>query len=123
MAEEVSAAKGEMLFCEGCDADKFYVLLEGNVTLSMKLTSSPENLVLGVIKDYGQSFGWSVIVSAKHYTATAECKEDSRLIAFRGDALFDFMRNNKDVGFDIAMRMAEIVSSRLRYYRVLMKTF
>ena len=121
--EEIPAKAGEVLFCEGCEADKFYILLEGNVTLSMKLTSRPENLVLGVINKYGQSFGWSVVVAGKHYTASAEAKEDSRILAIDGDDLKEFLNRDAEIGFTIAMRMVEIVSSRLRYYRVLLKTF
>ncbi len=121
--EEIHAKAGEVLFCEGCEAEKFYILLEGNVSLSMKLTSRPENLVLGVINKYGQSFGWSVVVAAKHYTASAEAKEDSRILAINGDELKKFLEKDPEVGFPIAMRMVEIVSGRLRYYRVLLKTF
>ncbi len=123
LANEIHAKAGEKLFCEGCEADKFYILLEGSVALSMKLTSRPENLVLGVINQYGQIFGWSVVVSARHYTATAECKEDSHLISFSGKDLRAFLEKDPEIGFTIAMRMVEIVSSRLRYYRVLLKTF
>jgi CRP-like cAMP-binding protein len=121
--DEIHAKAGEVLFCEGCEADKFYILLEGNVTLSMKLTSRPENLVLGVISKYGQCFGWSVAISANHYTASAEAKEDSRILAINGGDLKEFLNGDPDTGFKIAMRMVEIVSSRLRYYRVLLKTF
>jgi CRP-like cAMP-binding protein len=121
--EEITSKSGEQLFCEGCEAEKFYILLEGNVTLSMRLTSRPENLVLGVINKYGQSFGWSVVVAAKHYTASADTKEDSRILAINGDDLKKFLQKDPEVGFPIAMRMVEIVSSRLRYYRVLLKTF
>ena len=120
---EIDAKAGEVLFCEGCEADKFYILLEGNVTLSMKLTSRPENLVLGMINKYGQSFGWSVIVEGKHYTASAEAKEDSHILAIKGDDLKKFLEKDPEIGFPIVMRMVEIVSSRLRYYRVLLKTF
>ena len=123
MSEEIQVKAGEVIFCEGCPADKFYILLEGNISLWMKLTSRPESLVLGIINKRGQSFGWSVVVSAQHYTATAECKEDSKLLAFNGKTLMDYMKKDTDVGFILAMRMAEIVSSRLRYYRVLLKTF
>ena len=123
IGEEVKVKAGEVIFCEGCSADKFYILLEGNISLWMKLTSRPENLVLGIINKRGQSFGWSVVVSANHYTATAECKEDSRLLAFNGKSLIDYMKKDTEVGFVLAMRMVEIVSSRLRYYRVLLKTF
>jgi len=121
--EEIKVKAGDVLFCEGCEADKFYMLLEGNVTLSMKLSSRPENLVLGVINKYGQSFGWSVVVSANYYTASAEAKEDSRVIAIKGKDFRKFLEKDPEVGFTIAMRMVEIVSSRLRYYRILLKTF
>lgn len=121
--EEIHTKAGEVLFCEGCEADKFYILLEGNLTLSMRLTSRPENLVLGMINKYGQSFGWSVIVAGKHYTASAEAKEDSRILAINGDDLKKYLEKDPEVGFPIVMRMVEIVSSRLRYYRVLLKTF
>ena len=121
--EEIEVKAGDVIFCEGCEADRFYILLKGNITLSMKLTSRPENLVLGVINKFGQSFGWSVMVSAKHYTATAECKEDARLLTFNGDDFLAYMNQNPIPGFLISKRMVEIVSSRLRYYRVLLKTF
>ena len=121
--EKISAKAGDNLFCEGCEADKFYILLEGNVTLSMKLTSRPENLVLGVINKYGQSFGWSVVVSGKHYTASADAKEDSRIISINGKDLKEFLQSDSEIGFVITSRMVEIVSGRLRYYRVLLKTF
>lgn len=121
--EEMSLKAGENFFCEGCEADKFYILLEGTVTLSMRLTSRPENLVLGMINKFGQSFGWSVVLSANHYTASADAKEDSKVIAINGDLLRNFLDSDPVIGYKIAMRMVEIVSSRLRYYRVLLKTF
>jgi CRP-like cAMP-binding protein len=121
--EEISFKAGENIFCEGCEADKLYILLEGYVSLWMKLTSRPENLVLGAINKYGQSFGWSVIIQAAHYTASADAKEDSRMLAINGEDFREFLEIDKEVGFDVAMRMLEVVSSRLRYYRVLLKTF
>ncbi len=121
--QELEIKAGESIFCEGCEAEKFYILLAGNVSLWMKLTSRPETLVLGVINKYGQSFGWSVILEAENYTASADTKEDSRLLAISGKDFRNFLESDKEIGFDIAMRMVEIVSSRLRYYRVLLKTF
>ena len=121
--EELEVKAGESLFCEGCEADKFYILLEGNVSLWMQLSSRPESLVLGVINKFGQSFGWSVVLEAAHYTASADAKEDSRILAIRGEDFRNFLNRDKEIGFDIAMRMVGIVSSRLRYYRVLLKTF
>jgi len=121
--EEMTLKAGDEIFCEGCEAEKFYILLEGNVSLWMRLTSRPETLVLGVINKFGQSFGWSVIVSKGHYTASAEVKEDSKILAVTGEDFRDFLSSDKEIGFDIAMRMVEVVSSRLRYYRVLLKTF
>ena len=121
--EELNVKAGEEIFCEGCEAEYFYVLLEGNISLWMRLTSRPESLVLGVINKFGQSFGWSVIVSKGHYTASAEAKEDSKIITVKGEDFREFLRSDKVIGFDIAMRMVEVVSSRLRYYRVLLKTF
>jgi CRP-like cAMP-binding protein len=121
--EEMEVKAGENFFCEGCEADKFYILRQGNVTLSMRLTSRPENLVLGVINKFGQSFGWSVVLAAHNYTASADAKEDSSVIAISGNDLRNFLDSDPVIGYTIAMRMVEIVSSRLRYYRVLLKTF
>ena len=123
LCEEIYVKAGDQLFCEGCEAEKLYILLEGNITLSMKLTSRPENLVLGVINNYGQCFGWSVIVAANYYTASADAKEDSRILAINGKDFKEFLKKDPETGFTIAMRMVEIVSSRLRYYRILIKTF
>ncbi len=121
--EEFDVKAGENFFCEGCQTDKFYILLEGNVTISMKLSSRPENLVLVVINKFGQCFGWSVVSDAQNYTASADAKEASRVIAIRGKDLLRFLNSDPHVGYPVAMRMVEIVSSRLRYFRVLLKTF
>jgi CRP-like cAMP-binding protein len=121
--KQVSYKAGENIFCEGCEADKLYILLEGYVSLWMKLTSRPENLVLGAINKFGQSFGWSVLIKAAHYTASADAKEDSNMLEINGEDFRNFLEEDKEVGFDIAMRMLEMVSGRLRYYRVLLKTF
>lgn len=121
--EDIFVKAGEEIFCEGWKADKFYILLEGNVSLWMRLTSRPESLVLGVMKEYGQSFGWSVIIENGFYTASADAKEDSKILAINGKEFTDFLSSDKEIGFDIAMRMVEIVSNRLRLYRILLKTF
>lgn len=123
IAEEMNFAQGAIIFREGARAEYIYVLLEGKVTIRVHLTSRPENLTVSVINKPYQAFGWSGVVSPNHFTASALCESDCRVLAIPGKELMEMLREDPLAGFLIMCKISEMISSRLRSTRqVLVKT-
>lgn len=120
---EVSVQKGDFVFREGEKADKLHFLLSGSIALRVKLTSRPESVTVSFVSTPYQSFGWSGIVSPYHYTSSAECDEDSRLLIIPAEPFMKLMEANPHAGFQVMKRIAEIIADRLRNSRqALLKT-
>jgi CRP-like cAMP-binding protein len=118
LCSEVETKQGEVLFSEGQPAKYLYLLLDGAINLQIQLTSRPEQIIVAVINQWGQSCGWSSIVAPNHYTSTAVCVAAARLLVIDGSAFLQFMERNPAVGFRLLLRISGIISSRLRNSRV-----
>jgi len=67
--------------------------------------------------------GWSGFMPPNYYTASAICQEDSHLLAFDGSAFNRLLEENRELGFTIMRRIAEVISQRLRTIQsVVLKT-
>lgn len=80
-----SHGKGGFLFREGDPATYSYVLLRGHVDLILGETGH----VVFVVNQPGETFGWSCFISRDVYTATAVCREPTRLLKMHRE---DFQR-------------------------------
>ena len=123
LGTEETYAKGDLIFKEGEDANCLHFLINGSVSLLVKLTSRPESITVSVAKNAYESFGWSGIVPPYHYTATAKCTEDARVMVIPGDKLMDILFQDPKSGFIVMQRITQIIASRLRNSRqALLKT-
>lgn len=123
MGEEQSFPQGETIFREGERADKLHFLLQGEVLLRVKLTSRPESITVSVVSQKFESFGWSGIVPPYHYTASAVCETDCKILTIPGVKFMKLLEENPEAGFAVMQRLIELVSNRLRNSRqVLLKT-
>lgn len=116
--EEVSCRQGEVLFREGHKAERLYILSEGEIHISIQLSSRPERLTMSVIDEPGQVLGWSALVAPYQYTASALCKTDGRLLAIDGQALMQVLKQDPTMGFVIVQRLVEVIGARLRHTRI-----
>lgn len=124
ISEEVTCKDGQVIFQEGQKADCIYILHEGKVTLQVQLTSRPEKLNVAILSLPSQAFGWSAVVAPYYYTATAICKEDTRLIKINGQNLIKVLEEDRDAGYLFMMRIAQMISNRLTVSRqTLFRTF
>lgn len=124
IAEEVNCEDGEIIFQEGDQAACIYILHKGKVNLQVQLTSRPENLIVAVLSKQSQTFGWSGVVAPYYYTATAKCKAETRLIKLNGKELIKILDDDKHAGYLFMMRIAQMISNRLRISRqALFRTF
>ena len=123
ISDEVEVKQGEFVFREGEKADKLHFLLHGSVALRVKLTSRPESLTVSFVSTPYQSFGWSGIVAPNHYTSSAECDEDSKLLITPAQPFIKLLEKYPEAGFKVMQRIAEIIADRLRNSRqALIKT-
>ena len=117
-AEDVRCSAGNTLFHEGDEATHFYVLIKGEIDLRVHLSSRPEYVTVASLQHAGEALGWSGLVPPHHYTASAVCQKDTRLLAFRGAAFMAELENDPEAGFIVMRRVAEIIASRLRNARM-----
>jgi CRP/FNR family transcriptional activator FtrB len=123
LCEEVTCQKGEVLFWEGDPAEYVYILLEGEITIYVQLSSSPGRVTVSVVNQPFETLAWSGAVSPHRYSASALCETDCRLLEINGKALMAMLEQNPTVGFVVVRRLAEVISGRLWNTRVsLIKT-
>jgi CRP-like cAMP-binding protein len=123
LGREVAVRKGESVFREGEKADSLHFLINGSVALRVQLTSKPESVTVSFVSTPYQSFGWSGIVAPNHYTSSAECDEDSKLLIIPAAPFMDLLEHNPESGFKVMQRVTEIIADRLRNSRqALLKT-
>ena len=123
LGEEMSFSQGDSIFREGEKADKLHFLLEGEIVLKVKLTSRPENITVSAVSQQYESFGWSGIVPPYHYTASAICEADCKVLTIPGEGFMKLLNDNPAAGFTVMQRLTELIASRLRNSRqALLKT-
>lgn len=123
LGEEISFSQGDTIFREGEQADKLHFLLDGELVLKVKLTSRPEYITVSAVSQRFESFGWSGIVPPYHYTASAICETNCRVLTIPGVRFMKILEDNPAEGFAVMQRLTELISSRLRNSRqALIKT-
>ena len=103
LCQEVTCAEGEMLFREGQEAKKLYILLEGKINLQVWLASQRQQITVEVISQPYQTIGWSGLVPPYFYTSSAACQTNSRFLAMDGAAFYRLLEQDPFTGF-VVMR-------------------
>ena len=123
LGDEDSAAQGDFIFREGQKADKLHFLISGSIALRVKLTSKPQHVTVSFVNQPYSIFGWSGVVSPNHYTASAECEEDTKFLVIASVPFMKLLEQNPESGFKVMRRITEIIADRLRNSRqALLKT-
>jgi|ERR1035437_9082947 CRP-like cAMP-binding protein len=107
---------GEFIFREGEDAEKFYLIREGKVALSIKSERrGPLNiLTLGE----GDILGWSWLFPPYRWKFSAKTIEAIRAFAMDGHCLRDKAEQDHDLGYELLRRFARIVETRFETMRL-----
>jgi CRP/FNR family cyclic AMP-dependent transcriptional regulator len=123
LAKEEAFSQGEAIFREGEQADSLHFLLEGEIVLKVNLPSRPESITVSAVSQQHEGFGWSGIVPPFHYTASAICETDCKVLTIPGDSFLKLLEENPSAGFIVMQRLTELIASRLRNSRqALLKT-
>ena len=70
--------KGQILFQQGENADKFYIVLSGRIVIQMPAILGPTLEIQTLGKD--QVLGWSWLISPYQWTFQTKAEEDSELL-------------------------------------------
>ena len=117
---EASYPAGEKVLVEGGPAESIYILLQGAVAIKVRIEEHGE-LVLSMLTQIGEIFGWSALVEEGRFTASAECLAESRIISFQREKLEDLFARDLNLGYLFMKRLASLISRRLENTRALWK--
>lgn len=111
-AMEMQFETGQMIFQEGSPANRFYLILEGQVVLEAEL---PERGVIPIqTLGPGDDLGWSWLFPPYSLHFNARALEPTRTIFFYGTRLREQCETDHDLGYQLMKRVAEVVIQHLR---------
>jgi CRP-like cAMP-binding protein len=102
---------GDKVFDAGSSGSRFFVLLEGRVSLRLPAESHEPGLVVGRIAK-GEIFGLAPLLGAGGHTTTAECAEPCTVLGIDAPSLRKLLEQNCPVGFQIMNVAAQVYFSR-----------
>lgn len=107
---------GEYLFREGDAADHFYLLRSGRVRLEIAAPGREPVIVETIQAD--EVIGWSWLFPPYLWQFDAQATETVRATAFDGKCLRGKCAANHDLGYELAMRSAQVLMQRLQATRL-----
>ena len=109
--EEVHPANG-LIFTEGTQGDKVYLILSGAVRISRNVPGMGEE-ALAVLRA-GTYFGEMALIDEFPRSADARAHEECRLFVIRKEDLADLLFVDRDLAYDLLWSFVRTLSSRLR---------
>ncbi len=109
LAREESHERGDILYREGDRATDLYILVNGRVRISIGETGH----TVYVVDHPEEVFGWSSLIGREKYSASAECREGTRLLRISGAELEKLAEKDQKNGFILFKQLAASLGSRL----------
>lgn len=107
--------KGQILFRQGENADKFYVVRGGRISIQIPAIMGPNLEIQMLGKD--QVLGWSWLIPPYKWTFQTRAEEDSELLEFDGTAILARCEQEPKFGYELLKRFAALMSERLNAAR------
>lgn len=115
-ASNVRFEAGEFIGREGGNADNFYLIRHGQVSLQV---ASPSRGAM-VVQTLGEGdiLGWSWLVPPYRWTLDVQAVTLTRAIALDGKCLRGKCEANHDLGYELLKRFTQIMMQRLETTRI-----
>ena len=117
-AMEVEFPAGKMVFNEGLEAHRFYIILEGEVALespASKRGTRPE--LIETIKA-GDVLGWSWLFPPYRWHFDARAVKPTKAIIFFVTTLREVCESDHSLGYEFMKRVSKVVIKRLQSTRL-----
>jgi CRP-like cAMP-binding protein len=112
---EARFEEGRFLFHEGQDADNFYLLREGRVSIELH---APERGVVSIqILEAGDLLGWSWIVPPFRWRFDARAMGPVLALGIDGRRLREKCDADRELGYELMKRLIAVVTRRLESTR------
>ena len=109
-------ASQQELFHEGEDADHFYLILSGEVTLETVVPGTAVATIQNV--GAGQALGWSWLYPPYRWHFTARTIEPTEVISFEAASLRNKSEEDRDFRDELLSRVSKLVLNRLESTRM-----
>ena len=109
--EEIHPANA-MVFTEGTQGDKVYLILSGSIRISRSVPGMGEE-ALAVLRA-GTYFGEMALIDDFPRSADARAHEDCRLFVIRKEDLADLLFVDSDLAYDLLWSFVRTLAGRLR---------
>jgi CRP/FNR family transcriptional regulator, cyclic AMP receptor protein len=111
-ASNVRFNEGEYLFREGKNADRFFILRAGRVSLE---TYAPgRGTILIQTLGEGEVLGWSWLIRPYKWSFDGRALEATRAISLDARCLRDKCAEDHDLGYEFMQRFADVMVQRLK---------
>ena len=108
--------EGEVIFREGEEADKFYLIRNGKVALQL-FADRRGPLTISTLEG-GDILGWSWLSPPYRWKFTARALETTRAISLDGRCLREKSERDKELGYEVLKRFVRIIEDRLQATRM-----
>jgi CRP-like cAMP-binding protein len=116
IAEFVELEAGEYLFREGEENHNVYVLLDGQLDLTMTVPGRGAQRILSL--GTGELVAWSAVLGSGIMTCSAICMQSAQLIAINSKAIESMLQVDHEFGFEFMKMTASALAKRLTATRL-----
>ena len=101
----VKLSKGQVLFKEGQDGDRLFVVVHGKIKLGTTSADGRENLLS--ILGPGEMFGELSLFDPEPRTSTATAVTDAKLVSLAHEAVIGLVTSNPQTSLELLRRLAQ----------------
>lgn len=114
-ASNVRFEPGDYVFREGKEANHFYLIRQGNVSLELFVPGKGAITIRTV--DEGDVLGWSWLVPPYHWHFDARALDTTLAIALDGKCLRTKCEHDHDLGYELLKRFVQVIEESLQATR------
>jgi CRP-like cAMP-binding protein len=107
LAVHITCHEDDRLFDIGDEADRFYILLKGSVTMERGRDK------LYTAHQPGEIFGWSALIHRDAYAASATCADDSELLNIKKEPFLKLLETTPADKATLYERLAKMLGNQL----------
>jgi CRP-like cAMP-binding protein len=115
MAQEVRFDRDQVIFREGDEWPKFYLIVSGMIAVEM---AAPDHTIRVQTLFAGDELGWSGLLPGRGKYFQARTLERVEALAFHGGELLAACRDDPEFGFAFVYRLLAVVAERLQATRL-----
>jgi len=115
-ASNVRFNKGDYIFREDEEADRFYLIRHGLVALDVFVPQRGP-VTIDTIQE-GEVLGWSWLFPPYRWHFDARALQLTRAVAFDGKCLREKCEKDSHLGYELVMRFSQIIMQRLQSARL-----